>query len=462
MSLSRDNPALRREVRTLFGISVPLVAAYLAEMGMMITDMIIVGRLGSDELAAVGLTADWFYVLLLIGMGTVSMVGVLAAQSLGAGDRQGVIDAVEQGLIAATIMSVPVMLAVWYLGPALLVAKQDPGIVALITDYSHPLTLGVLPVLWFTVLRNYVTALARASVIMVITAGALLLNLALNYTLVYGKLGLPALGVVGAGIGTTIVNWAIFGILAAHVLRSGPYAGYRFRLLPKSIRTGVLRDIFALGLPITGAQLLGGGMFTVAAVLVGVLGADWLAAQQIVYTVIYVALSASLAIGDAVRVRVAYGIGARSADAAHRSAMIGFCMAGAVTTLASLALWLAPELIVSIFLNTADAANAGVLLLAVGLSVYAGLFQLFDGVLIVMANALRGLRDTRSPMWIVLSGYWVVGVGIGSILCFPLGYGAAGLWWGLVLGPIVALALMTLRFRRRLAEATARLREATA
>ena len=459
MSSSTDNAALKREVRTLFGISVPLVAAYLAEMGMMITDMIIVGRLGSDELAAVGLTADWFYVLLLIGMGTVSMVGVLAAQSLGAGDRQGVIDAVEQGLIAATIMSVPVMLAVWYLGPALLLAKQDARIVSLITDYSHPLTLGVLPVLWFTVLRNYVTALARASVIMLITGGALLLNLALNYTLVYGKFGFPALGVVGAGIGTTIVNWMIFGVLAAHVLLSRRYAAYRFHL-PTSIRAGVLRDIFALGLPITGAQLLGGGMFTVAAVLVGVLGADWLAAQQIVYTVIYIALSASLAIGDAVRVRVAYGIGARSTVAAQRSATIGFYMAGVVTALASLALWLAPELIVSIFLDTTDAANAGVLLLAVGLSVYAGLFQLFDGVLIVMANALRGLRDTRSPMWIVLSGYWIVGIGLGSILCFPLGYGAAGLWWGLVLGPIVALVLMTLRLKRRLAETQTRLDEA--
>jgi MATE family multidrug resistance protein len=448
---------LQREVRTLFGISAPLVAAYLAEMGMMITDMVIVGRLGSDELAAVGLTADWFYVLLLIGMGTVSMVGVLAAQSFGAGDRQGVIDAVEQGLIAATIMSVPVMLAVWYLAPALLLARQDPGIVALIGEYSHPLTLGVLPVLWFTVLRNYVTALARASVIMLITAGALLLNLALNYALVYGKFGLPALGVVGAGIGTTIVNWTMFGVLAGHVLLSKPYASYRFRLIPASIRTEVLRDIFALGLPITGAQLLGGGMFTVAAVLVGVLGADWLAAQQIVYTVIYVALSASLAIGDAVRVRVAYGIGMRSTEAARRSAMIGFYMAGAVTALASFALWLAPGLIVSIFLDTADVANAGVLLLAVGLSVYAGLFQLFDGVLIVMANALRGLRDTRSPMWIVLSGYWIVGIGIGSFLCFALGYGAVGLWWGLVLGPIVAVVLMTLRFQRRLAEATKRL-----
>ena len=446
--------ALRQEARTVFAISVPLMAAYLAEMGMMITDMIIVGRLGSAELAAVGLTADWVYVLLLIGMGTVSIVGVLAAQSLGAGDRRGAADAVGQGMIAATVMSIPVMLAVWYLGPALTLARQDAEIVTLITDYSRPLTVGVLPVLWFTVLRNYVAALARASVVMLITGAALLLNLALNYTLVYGKFGFPALGVVGAGIGTSIVNWTMFAALAAHLLLSRHFEDFRPRLIPRAIDPPVLRDIFRLGLPITGAQLLGGGMFTVAAVLVGILHADILAAQQIVYTVIYIALSASIAVGDAVRVRVAYGIGSGSPAAARRAALIGFAMAAAITAVASGALWLIPGRIVSIFLDTAEPANAGVLLIAVSLSFYAGLFQLIDGVLIVMANALRGLRDTRSPMWIMLTGYWLVGLGTGTILCFPLGYGAAGLWWGLILGPVVANVLMATRFRRRMAEAT--------
>ncbi len=454
MSPVDGKPALQREARTLFAISVPLMAAYLAEMGMMITDMVIVGRLGSAELAAVGLTADWVYVLLLIGMGTVSIVGVLAAQCLGAGDRQGAADAVGQGMIAATVMSIPVMAAVWYLGPALALARQDPEIVRLITDYSRPLTLCVLPVLWFTVLRNYVAALARASIVMLITAAALLLNLALNYTLVYGKFGFPALGVVGAGIGTTVVNWIMFGALALHLMVAGQFRDFRPRLIPHAIDPVILRDIFRLGLPITAAQLLGGGMFTIAAVMVGILGADVLAAQQIVYTVIYIALSMSIAVGDAVRVRVAYGIGSGSPAAAQRAATIGFLMAAAITTIASGALWLFPEWIVGIFLDTTDVANAGVLLIAVSLSVYAGLFQLVDGVLIVMANALRGLRDTRSPMWIMLAGYWLVGLSAGTILCFPLGFGAAGLWWGLILGPVVANILMLSRFRRRMAEVT--------
>lgn len=446
-------PTRHQETRTILAISLPLMAAYIAEMGMVITDMIIVGRLGRNELAAVGLAGDWFYVLMLIGMGVISIVGVLAAQSLGAGDRDGVVDAGEQGLIAASIAALPVMLAIWYLGPMLSTARQDPDVVRLITDYSRPLTWGVLPGLWFAVLRNYITALAKSSAIMAITFAALAINLALNYTLVYGKFGFPALGVVGAGYSTMIVNWLIFAALAVHVMRSRHFAGYRLSIVPKCIKAGTLSEIFGLGLPVTATQFLNGAMFTVAAVLVGMISAEILAAQQIVYSVIYSALSASIALGDAVRVRVAYGIGARSADAARQSAHISFVLAAVAIVIASGVLWIFPELVVGIFLDTADAANAGVLLIAVGLSVYAGLFQLFDGVLIVAANAVRGLRDTRTPLWISMVGYWAVGIGLGTWLCFPMGYGENGLWWGLILGVIFSNVLMFWRFYRRLDEA---------
>ncbi|HEX9853491.1 MAG TPA: MATE family efflux transporter [Woeseiaceae bacterium] len=446
-------PSRAHEARTILTISLPLIAAYFAEMGMLITDMIIVGHLGSHELAAVGLSADWFYVLLLIGMGVVSIVGVLAAQSLGAKDFHGVRHAVEQGLIIATLMSVPVMLGIWFLGPALRVANQDPDVLRLVTSYSRPLTWCVLPVLWFAVLRSFATAMARTSVIMSIAAAALVLNLLINYVLVFGKFGFPALGVVGAAYGTVIVNWLMFIAMSGHVVFSHAFSACRPSLLPKRIDSRTLKEILHLGLPVTASQILGAGMFTVAAVLVGMLSADALAAQQIVYTVIYVALSASIAIGDAVRVRVAYGIGMRSAAAARQSASIAFAFGAAATLLASGTLWLFPAQIVGVFLNTADVANAGAMLIAVTLAPYAAAFQLFDGVLLVIANALRGLRDTRSPLWIAAAGYWIVGLGVGYGMCFPLGFGATGLWLGLIAGSAVAIVLMTSRYRRRLAQA---------
>lgn len=453
MDTVQEKPHWQAETRTILRIGLPLTAAYVAEMGMVITDMIIVGRLGSNELAAVGLAGDWFWVLLLIGMGVISIVGVIAAQCLGAGDRKGVVAAGEQGMIAAAITSIPVMACVWFLGPVLGWARQDPDIVRLITDYSRILTWAVLPALWFVVLRNYTTALARSAAIGWITVAALGLNVALNYTLVYGKFGFPAMGVVGAGYGTTIVNWLMFAALVIHVLRSSHFEQYRPTIIPRHVDRRLLREMFSLGVPISLTQFLNGSMFTVAAVVVGIISAATLAAQQIVYSVIYLALSASGALGDAVRVRVAYGIGRRSVDASRQSAHISITLAAITTFVATLILWLYPEALVGIFLDTGDPENEAVRAISIALSVYAGMFLLLDGVLMVTANAIRGLRDTRSPLWISMAGYWAVGLGSGVWLCFPMGYGAAGLWWGLVAGVVFSNILMYWRFTRRIADA---------
>ncbi len=458
MSTDPAVPTRREETATIIGISLPLTAAYVGEMIMVITDMIIVGRLGSNELAAVGLAGDWFWVLLLIGMGIISIVGVIAAQCLGAEDHQGVMAAGEQGMIAATITAVPVMACVWYLGPVLGWAQQDPEVVRLITGYSRVLTWAVLPALWFVVLRNYITALARSAAIGWITFGALGLNVLLNYTLVYGKFGFPAMGVVGAGLGTTIVNWVMFAALAAHVLRSRHFANLRPPIIPRRIDVPLLGEMFRLGIPISLTQFLNGAMFTVAAVVAGIISAATLAAQQIVYTMLYLSLSAAGALGDAVRVRVAYGIGRRSVDASRQSAYISFALAIITTLVGALVLWILPDTVVGIFLDTADPDNAMVLQISIGLSLYAGIFLLLDGVLMVIANAIRGLRDTQSPLWISLAGYWAIGLGSGVWFCFPLGYGADGLWWGMISGVAFSNVLMYWRFTQRLADARASLK----
>ena len=429
----------------------PLMAAYIAEMGMMITDMIIVGRLGSNELAAVGLAADWFYVLLLIGMGIISIVGVLVAHSYGEGDIQAVKESAEQGMIVATICAVPVMLAIWYLGPALQYANQDPDVIRLIRDYSRPLAFSVLPALWFVVLRNYVAALEKAAGIMTITVMALIINLVINYALVFGKFGMPALGVVGAAYGTSIVNWLMFLVLAIHVHRSDSFRKFRISIIPKTFQKERCIEIFRLGVPVTGAQMLAATMFTAAAILVGMLGADVLAAQMVVYSVIYIGMSASLALGDAIRVRVAYGIGMRSVAAARQSASISISLSAAVVFAASIVLWFFPELLVGAFLDTNDPANASVQKIAVGFSGAAGLFLLFDGTLMVVADGLRGLRDTKSTFWISMVAYWAIGIGVGGWLCFPMGFGAGGLWWGLVAEALIGIVMILVRFRAQLA-----------
>lgn len=451
-------PTRAGERRSLAAISGPLIAAYLVEMAMLIIDMIIVGRLGSIELAAVGLAADWFYVLLLIGMGVVSMVAVLVAHGRGVGDRDGMTTALEQGLLVATIFSVPVMLLTWSLGPLLALAGQDPGVVAAAHPYAQALTFGVPAVLWFTVLRNYITAVEKPLIIFQISLLALALNAGLNYALVFGRFGLPALGVFGAGLGTTIVSWLMLLVLVLHVRRTDAGANVRWARAIGKPDSLIFREIVVLGLPVAGTQLLSGGMFTVAAVLIGRLSATELAAQQIVYTVIYVSLSVAAGLGDAVRVRVAFGMGKSSPPAARQAAGITLQIGLIALGLAAMTLWFAPESIVRLFLRMEDAAEAAVLSAAVVFSVYAGLFQLFIGVQLIAANAMRGLKDTRTPMWFAILGYWLLGLGSGTALCFGFGFGSPGMWWGMTGGVAVSSMLMARSFFHRMQQETERMR----
>ncbi len=441
----------QHEGRTILSIALPLTTAYMAEMGMIITDMIIVGRLGSDELAAVGLAGDLFWVFLLIGMGVISVVGVLVAQNLGAQRPRAIIDAAEQGMVVATVASLPIMIGVWFLGPALGLAKQEPQVVALITDYSRVLIWAVFPALWFVVLRNYITALAHSAAIGWITVAAVGLNLVLNYTLVFGKAGLPALGVVGAGIGTTVVNWAMFFTLVWFVKKAPQFDGRRPRIIPTRLNPATIAEIARLGLPVGLTQILNAGMFSAAAILVGAISAATLAAQQILYSVIYLALSFAAGFADAVRVRVAFGLGRQDLPAIVRSARLTFAMATLAALVATLVMWLIPELLVSVFLDRDLAANREVLTIALALSASAGLFLLIDSLQMVIADAIRGLRDTRSPLWISLLGYWFVGIGSGTWLCFALDLGAQGLWWGLVAGVSLCSVLLYLRYRQLIA-----------
>jgi MATE family multidrug resistance protein len=208
-------------------IAAPLAAAYLAEIAMMITDMVIVGRLGSVQLAAVGLAGDLMIEIMLFGMAIVSIVGVLVAQTIGAGDAQSGAHHLRQGLWLATALSIPSTLLCWNLMPLLALTDQDPAVLAFGESYLQAAVWCILPSLWFVVLREFVAALSRPQSVMVITVAAVALNAVLSYGLVHGAFGLPALGVAGAGWATSIVCWVMFAALAWHMTRAARFRPYR-------------------------------------------------------------------------------------------------------------------------------------------------------------------------------------------------------------------------------------------
>jgi MATE family multidrug resistance protein len=441
-------PTRRTETALLLRIALPLIAAYLAEFAMFITTKIVVGRLGYHELAAVGLAGDLSFEVLIILMGLLSIVGVLVAQAEGAGRKRDAGHAVRQGFIVATALGVPATVLVWNLAPLLALTGQDPRVIALAAPYLHGLAGFVLPVLWFSVLRNFVAALARTGAVMVITVAAVALNYVLTLGLVRGAFGLPELGVAGAGWATTIVSWAMLAALALYAYRTPKLRGYGLFLGRLRFDPVVCVEMARLGLPVAGLVLLEAGLFITVSILSGVLGAESLAAYEVLMGWIGIPFVIALGLAEATMVRVAYGVGRDSLAASRQAGLLGMTMGVAVLgLLVAIPLGL-PERIARVFLEPGDPGFAEVAALSAQLLVIAAIFQVFDGLQAIASRALRGIKDTVAPLWLAGFGYWVLGIGGGCLLTFAAGLGAVGLWWGLACGLIVTGSLLAWRFLR--------------
>ncbi|MCP5099680.1 MAG: MATE family efflux transporter [Chloroflexi bacterium] len=439
---------LSNELRSLLTIAAPLAAAYLAEIAMMLTDMAIVGRLGSLQLAAVGLTGDLMFAIMLFCMAVISMIGVLVAEAIGAGDKHLAARQVRLGFILSVGLAIPGMMLIWFLVPLLALTGQDPQVLAYGELYLHAAVWCFLPSILFVVLREFVAALSRPKSVMVITLVAVGLNALLSYGLVFGAFGLPALGVSGAGWATSIVCWFMFATLLWYVLRSKYFR--QFPIL-KQDSEGTLAGcwrILVLGAPLGGIELMTEGLFAVTAILMGSISAVALAANQIVISIISISFVVVMAIGEAAAIRVALSVGEGRPAQARRAGVVGLASGVVFMTFAACIFLAAPKLLAAIFLNINDPANQGVVELAAGLFVIAGLFQVFDGMGIISVRALRGMRDTFVPMWISALGFWGLGVPCGYLIGFVLGYGAVGLWWGLAIGLSVTAIVLTQRFMR--------------
>ena len=427
-------------------IALPLAGAYLAEFAMFLTSRIVVGRLGYQELAAVGLAGELAFELLIVLMGLLSVVGVLVAQAEGAGRRAEAGLAARQGFLVATLLGLPVTLLVWHLDKLLAVIGQDPEVVALTGPYLRALSGTLLPTLWFAVLRNFVAALARTGAVMVIMLLALGLNLLLTFGLVEGRFGLPALGVAGAGWATTVVSWFMFFALFAYAYRTATFRGYGLFLGRLRFDLRVCGEIFRLGLPVAGLVVLEAGLFSAVSILSGVLGTVQLAAYQVLLGWVGVAFVSAHGLAEATMVRVAYGIGRGSPAAARQAGILGMTigvlfLAGLVVVPLNL-----PDVLVRVFLQPEDPGFAEVAALTAKLLIIAALFQVFDGLQVIAAMALRGLKDTVAPLWLAGFGYWVLGIGGGCLLAFGFEMGAEGLWWGMALGLFVTGNLLAWRF----------------
>lgn len=415
-------------------------------MSLGFVDTLMVGRLGAEALAGVALGHTLFFFLLLVSLGVINAVAPMVSQAFGAGEHESVERTVFQGFVVGFLLTVPSTLIIWNIGPFLRAIGQDFGTVALAEGYLRAIVWGFLPFLWFAALRSFVEGISKPLPVTLITFLGLGLNVLSNYALMYGKWGFPELGIVGTGWASTIVYWFFFLILLIYTRVAAPFKGYtlfgRNRMFDKTY----FRELVRIGWPMGISHGVEAGLFSVTALLVGLLGTASLAAHQIALQCAAYTFMVPMGIGIAASVRVGQETGKDEPIAARRAGFVAIGLATAFMLLAAILFWVLPRQIIGLYIDTRLPENQEVVGLAVVLLGVAAVFQVFDGVQVAVAGALRGLKDTKIPMIISVISYWVIGLSTGLLIGFTLKGGAAGLWWGLVVGLGLAAVLLTFRF----------------
>ncbi|NQZ32218.1 MAG: MATE family efflux transporter [Oceanospirillaceae bacterium] len=426
----------------------PLIIAQLAVIAINTTDVIMMGWLGPQFLAAGTLSSAILHPILLAGIGMLSVVTPLVAQNLSARKYKEVRRTTRQGLWVAALLSlisIPLLLQIKQI---IIMLDLDANIAQLAEDYMSMAAWHLLPVFLFFVLRNLVSAHSDTKVILKITLIAILLNALGNYALMFGNFGFPALGLKGAGISTTIVNSCMFLALLAYVLTHRRYKRYFILVRIYKPDWKIFSKILKLGSPVGLMIAAEAGLFSIAAIFMGWLGTLELAGHAVALQIASIAFMIPLGLSNATTIRVGYSYGARDKEAVIVAGWVSIAL-GIGCMFSTLILFsVFPYQLVHMFLDPEITSNNTAIGYAVSYLFIVSLFQLADGGQVVAAAALRGINDTKLPMYLAIFGYWCVGMPTAYILGFVLEYRGVGVWLGLASGLIFVAFVLIYRYWR--------------
>ena len=445
-ALTAPAAPLRAEIRATIALAGPLALTNVSQIALTLTDTLFLGHFSTEALGAATLGAALFWAaaaaLLGLGFGTAAAF----ARERGAGRPVG--DVARAAALAGAVAMLPLGLVMWHAGAVLRLLGQDAVLADLAQDYLRTMLWGALPFYGFLVLRGWTAACERPGPALIVTLVAIGANALFDWVLIFGAFGLPALGIAGAGLASTLSNLLMFAGLVWLVARDPRLGERRAWAGGWSGGLAALPGLLRLALPVVGSIMLEVMVFGAAAVVVGLFGAVAIAAHGIALQVASATFMVPLGISQAATARVGLAAGAGDRAAAQRAGGVAIGLAACFMALSAAFLFAFGAVIAGWFLAPGNPGTPETLALATLLLLLAGVFQLGDGVQVAAAGALRGLADTRVPMWLAAFGFWCVGLPAGALLAFPLGLGAAGVWLGLVVGLSVVAGLMTARWLR--------------
>ena len=434
----------RAELASLFRLAVPIVSVQVGIMLMGVVDTIMIGHLSGTALASVAVGNMYFFATAIFGMGVLMALDPLVSQAVGARDEPAIARAMQRGLMIALVLTIILSLCMLPTASVLRALRQPDEVVPGAATFTRIMIPGALPLLAFTVFRQSLQSMGIVRPIVWAILVANIVNAFLNWVLIFGNLGMPALGIAGSAWATSISRILLCGMV---IVGAWPkLRPYLRPWLPGAFDPAALGRMLELGIPIGFHHILEYGLFATVMVLMGMLGTTELASHQVAINLASLTFMVPMGVAQAGGVLVGQAVGRSDDEAARRSAGAAvFCGVSFMSGTALLFL-VAPNLLASLYTD-----DAAVLALSVSLIQIAGVFQIFDGLQVVATGVLRGIGDTRVPMLVGLLGFWIVGMPISIWLGLYADRGAIGLWWGLVAGLAATAVFLMARVYVRLA-----------
>lgn len=433
---------LAAEMRALLALAIPVALSEIGWMTMTVVDVVMVGKLGPAAIGSVGLGNAIYYAPSLFGIGLLLGLDTLVSQAWGAGDFDECHRSLAQGMYLALAFTPVLMLFIVFARPLFTGRGVDPVIGMLTRSYAGILNWGTLPLLVYGGFRRYLQGVGRVKPVTFALISANLVNLAGNWIFIYGKLGMPALGVKGSAISTVFARVYMAAVLVYFAWSHERQRGHPlFAHWPRP-NYARIRALLDLGIPAAFQVVLEVAAFGTATILAAHLGAVALATHEIVLNCAAFTYMVPLGVSAAGAVAVGHAIGAGNPAKARRVGWMAIVLGVGFMALAALLFIAFPRPILEIY-----SRNEEVLRLGAHILLIVAAFEIFDGAQSVGTGVLRGLGETRVPMLLNFGGYWVFGLPLGAFLCFDLRWGLAGLWAGLTVALITIAVLMLLRWR---------------
>lgn len=449
MKFTKQN--IYSDIKQTLSVGSPLVASRILHALSGFINMALIAKLGSDAVAAGALISSTMSSIFLIIWSVLYATAVIIGKNYGADNNQNIGQIFRASILLSCIIALPATFIVWHMDYFLLFFKQNSALIKITIPYFHIIAFALLPSLFGICLNEFAMGIIRTRLVVIWAIISTPLNILFGYALLFGKFGLPKIGIAGISLASLITYWGLFLLVIGYFYRQKQYAVFQLFKFQKKYNPDLyqyLRQIFFLGWPIClqlGALAFS---FSFLTYMIGWLGKDALAAYQIASQCVGLAIMIPYGVAQASSVLVAQAVGAKKKFIDHLG-FVGAACSAILVGLISLIYWLAPKTIIAIYLNLSDNANAQIITLAILLLMISGIIQIFDSIGVVITGALRGLHDTKIPMLITIAISWLFSIPLGYAFGFILHWGAVGLNLGFLFGSIIAAVILSMRFKHK-------------